>query len=201
MQRSASSLRPTARSRADRASFLVTSQARGNRGPALVVPLGPCSALRDNQPPVRDDVRLTSALAIGFDPGEQRRGQIVLAPRGGDPSPDGVGYPARKPDSMRLRTMSLCAIASSQRPRANSAWLALSRLSRRVGRSSPGFVSAHRRVGRSDIVVTAGAQRGAQVPHGAANVVVSAVGTGQIERLPKFRFAVFNPTGRNPRHA
>ena len=70
----------------------------GNRSPALVVAPGPCGALSDNQPPVRDDVRLTSALAINFHPGQQRRGQIVLTTRSGHPSPDDAGHPARKPE-------------------------------------------------------------------------------------------------------
>ena len=40
-----------------------------------------------------------------------------------------------------------------------------------------------------------------EVQHGAANVLVRAVGAGQIQRFPKVRFGVFNPTNRNPRHA
>ena len=46
-------------------------QASGDRSPALVVAPGPCGALRDNQPPVRANVRLTLPLAIGFHPRQQ----------------------------------------------------------------------------------------------------------------------------------
>jgi hypothetical protein len=66
MQRSASILRPTAHSHAVYQASMPATSSRpaAIAAPTLVVAPGPCGALRDNQPPARDNVRLILALAV-----------------------------------------------------------------------------------------------------------------------------------------
>ena len=97
---------------------------------------------------------------------------------------------------MRLRTMSVCAIASSQRPRANNAWLALFRFIAPRRRSSP--ESSFSAIAASDSsrhssLRPAHSSSVPEVHRGAANVLVRAVRTGQIQRFPKVSLTVFNP--------